>query len=448
MAWVVSKLGPQAIIYPGQQQHARAAIQSLSGPIRQERIFTHLGWSKEGSQWLYLHSGGALGSGGQFSTVQVRLPAALRAYQIEQPQDSKARVQAVRDSLRFLAVAPDRITFPLLAGVYRAAFGEAGFSLFLVGRSGVLKSTLAGLCQQHFGAGMNATRLPAGFQFDHIGLAGIGIPSPRIHLVIDDFAPNGLGDRSLDSIAEKLFRAAGNQQGRSRVNTDGGLSTAHAPRALVLATGEEVPPGQSIRARLLIIEVGPEEVERTTLTECQKAGQQGRFSAAMGAFLVWMAGQYEVLQQRLSVRVEELRDQFYRREVHARLPAATAALQASFEIFLEFAVEVGAIGNAEREELVQRNVRALNEAISRQAKYHRASDPASRFMSLLRVSLSSGASPCLRSTCKGSGGACGVGMAAQVPRSRLERQGTRIGWVAGSGFISGTSGQLQSQLSE
>jgi len=40
MGWVLNKLGPQAIIYPGQQQHARAAIQSLSGSIRQERIFT------------------------------------------------------------------------------------------------------------------------------------------------------------------------------------------------------------------------------------------------------------------------------------------------------------------------------------------------------------------------------------------------------------------------
>jgi hypothetical protein len=218
MGWVLSKLGPQAIIYPGQHQHARAAIQSLSGPISQERIFTHLGWRKEGSQWLYLHGGGAVGSGGQVSTAQVRLPTALQAYQIGPPQDSTERVQAVRDSLRFLSVAPDRITFPLLAGVYRAAFGLAFYA----------KDSL---------------------------------------LVIDDFAPNGLGDRALESIAEKLFRAAGNQQGQSRMHQDGRPSGAHAPRALVLATGEEVPQGQSIRARLLIIDVGPQEVERATLTQ-------------------------------------------------------------------------------------------------------------------------------------------------------------------------------------
>ena len=42
MAWVLPHIGPRAIIYPGQHQHARAAIQSLSGPVHQEHIFTHL----------------------------------------------------------------------------------------------------------------------------------------------------------------------------------------------------------------------------------------------------------------------------------------------------------------------------------------------------------------------------------------------------------------------
>jgi hypothetical protein len=386
MGWVLRRLGPQAIIYPGQQQHARAAIPSLSGSIRQERIFTQLGWRKEGPRWLYLHAGGARADRSRRCMYDCQPLCGL--YQIGQPQDSNERVRAVRDNLRFLSVAPDRITFPLLAGVYRAAFGDAGFSFFLVGRSGVFKSTLAALCQQHFGAAMNAARLPAGFSSTAYALQELAFLAKDALLVIDDFAPNGMKDRTLESIAEKLFRAAGNQQGRSRMNQDGRPSGAHAPRALVLATSEEVPQGQSIRARLLIIDVGPQEVDRATLTECQKAGQQGRFSAAMGAFLVWMAGQYEGLQKRLCARVEEIRGQFHKGAVHARLPSAAAALQSSFEIFLEFAVEIGAIGNAEREELAQRSVRALNELIARQANYQHAGDPAARFMNLLRTGLS------------------------------------------------------------
>ena len=64
MGWVLNRLGPSAIIYPGQQQHARAAIQSLSGAIRREHIFAHLGWRQHGTDWLYLHAGGALAATG------------------------------------------------------------------------------------------------------------------------------------------------------------------------------------------------------------------------------------------------------------------------------------------------------------------------------------------------------------------------------------------------
>ena len=60
MGWVLRELGPHAIIYPGQHQHVRAAIQMMSGQIRQEHVFGHLGWRKERDQWVYLHAGGAI----------------------------------------------------------------------------------------------------------------------------------------------------------------------------------------------------------------------------------------------------------------------------------------------------------------------------------------------------------------------------------------------------
>jgi hypothetical protein len=80
MGWVLNRLGPQAIINPGQQQHVRAAIQSLSDSIRQEQIFAHLGWRKHGTQWVYLHAGGALGANGPWDGLHVQLPAALQNY--------------------------------------------------------------------------------------------------------------------------------------------------------------------------------------------------------------------------------------------------------------------------------------------------------------------------------------------------------------------------------
>ena len=70
MGWVLRKLGPQAIVYPGQHQHVRAAIQWLSGRVPQERIFMHLGWTKQDADWVYLHgawSGGRRGKPQRFT---------------------------------------------------------------------------------------------------------------------------------------------------------------------------------------------------------------------------------------------------------------------------------------------------------------------------------------------------------------------------------------------
>ncbi len=138
------------------------------------------------------------------------------------------------------------------------------------------------------------------------------------------------------------------------------MAAPQPPRALLLGTGEAVPPGQSIRARLIIVTMASQDVDRPILSHCQRAGQDGRLAESMGAFLCWIARDYEQRQQRLQALVLERRNKGYGRVVHARLPGALAELQAAWEMFLEFALEVGAIGSlAEKLELVDRGERGL-----------------------------------------------------------------------------------------
>jgi hypothetical protein len=430
MDWALNRLGPRAIIYPGQKQHTRAAIQWLSREIRQEHIYTHLGWRKHGSRWVYLHAGGALGADGSQPGVQVQVPAALQPYRIQSSQNAQELVDAIGASLSCLSIAPDRITFPLLAAVYRAALGKTDFSVFLAGQTGVFKTALAALCQQHFGASMDATNLPANFASTGNALEGIAFHAKDSLLVVDDFAPTGTcRDGELDRIAERLFRAAGNRQGRSRLIGNGQLSAPKPPRALVLATGEKVPAGQSIRARLLVVEVDPGEINRTQLSRCQKAAQKETLSRAMGAYLVWIAGRYEELQERLRTRVQEIRSLGRGRSIHARLPTALAELQSAWEIFLDFSVEASAITKTEREQLEGRNEQALNELMERQAKYQLAGDPATLFICLLRAALAHGDAHVADRTggipplAAAWGWRCESGSKLHLP------QGPRIGWL-------------------
>ena len=194
----------------------------------------------------------------------------------------------------------------------------------------------------------------------------------------------------LHRTAEWLFRAAGNHQGRTRMSGSGRLSTGQPPRALMLATGEEVPRGQSLRARLLIVDLKLGEVDRLLLNECQKAAQEGRMAAAMGAFLTWVAERYEELQERMRTRARETRNETMSYRSHARLRAILRELQAGWEIWLQFALEAGGIDGREQVELADQVRRALGELAVLQAPYQTAGEPTLRFVALLRVALATG----------------------------------------------------------
>ena len=85
MNWVLRELGPQAIVYPGQHQHARAAIQELSKSVKHDRVYSQMGWNKLDPGWHYLHAGGAIGVQGSTSEVRVRFEDALSGYHLPIP---------------------------------------------------------------------------------------------------------------------------------------------------------------------------------------------------------------------------------------------------------------------------------------------------------------------------------------------------------------------------
>jgi hypothetical protein len=307
------------------------------------------------------------------------------------------------------------------------------FSLFLAGPSGTFKTALAALCQQHFGAEMDARAMPAHFGSTANALESLAFTAKDTMLVVDDFVPAGVaGDETLHGIAERLFRGAGNHQGRSRMSGGGKLRAARPPRALLLATGGEVPRGRNLRARLLIIPVHPGEIDRIFLSKCQDAAQQGQFALAMGAFVRWTAERYEELQAQRQKRVEQLRAAAQAFRCHARLPTTLAELQGAWEICLRFAAEAGAIGAGKQEELGRRTSNALAELSAIQPAYQIAGDPASRFIAHLRAALASGVAHMKNRFGETPDMPFRWGWRPNPKERKWVAQGTCIGWVTES----------------
>jgi hypothetical protein len=395
MGWATEHLGARAVVFPGigLKDHSRAAVQLLSGEVAERRVFSHSGWRElDAHGWAYLHAGGAIGAHGPIASVDVALPDALARMVLPDPPAADELAAAVRAALGMLSVALETITVPVLAAVLRSVLGPADFALHLAGPSGAGKSELAALVQSHFGAEFDARHLSGSWSSTANALEGLAFAAKDAVLVVDDFAPTG-GANDADRAhrdADRLFRAQGNRSGRLRMRQDGTLRAAKPPRGLILSTGEDLPRGQSLRARVLVLEVGPGDVDWNRLTGCQADARAGRYADALAGFLRWNAARYETTQREFQALVPELRQRAAASGEHRRTPDIVANLMAGMGLFLAFARGAGAVSDAERDELLDRSWRALGEAARAQAGHQAPAEPARRFLELLRGAIASG----------------------------------------------------------
>lgn len=391
--WVMELAAGKAVLYAGcgNRDHARAAVQILSGEFPERRVYTHTGWRLVDGQWLYLHADGAIGKDGNVEGVEVALPDALKRYQLPTPPEGEELRDAVRASLGLLdGLASDGTAFALLASVYRSVLGTSDHSTFFLGPTGVFKSELAALGLQHFGSGLDARHLPASWMSTANSLEGIAFAAKDALLVVDDFAPGGstIDIARQHKDADRLFRAQGNGQGRQRMNADSTLRADKSPRGMILSTGEDAPRGHSVRARLLLVEVAPGEVSVKRLTECQR--DSALYAKAMAGFLRWMATRYEQFQKEMPTLLADLRQKALNDGLHARTPSIIASLELGLMTFLRFAHDVEVLDEDAVRNFWKRGRKALMDTAAMQAEHQRDADPAERFVSLVSGLLASG----------------------------------------------------------
>jgi hypothetical protein len=309
----------------------------------------------------------------------------------------------------------------------------------LVGPTGVFKSELAALAMQHFGTGFDRLHLPANWTATANYLEKVAIDFKDALLVVDDFAPSGTQHdiARQHTTAERAFRGAGNRGGRGRMNADSSLRTDYPPRGFIMGTGEDVPRGQSLRSRMMIVEVAPGEVCREGLAAAQAAGQCGAFVGLLGRFIQHLAQTLDALPVSLPQKLSEFRQLAYQDGTHARTPEAVANLALGWQEFLKFAADVGLLSSAESREMFGRVWKALGDAADRQTAHQVIEEPARRFIDLLGSALAGGfahvADP------NGStpfpfapwGWREVVIGAGDSERRDWQEKGTRVGWVDG-----------------
>jgi len=392
--WIEEQLGAAAIVCPvqGMRAHVPVAFKTLSEEVEERRTFTHTGWRHIDGEEVFLHAGGAIGAAGTVESVEVRLPPALRRFELPAPPTGLERAFAVRESLALLTdhLARDRVMFPLTAATYLAALGSATVGVQVVGTTGARKTELAALQQRHFGAEMDAQHLAANWSCTANALGELLFLAKDTLVVIDDFCPRGRrGDvAAYHAKADAVFRGVGNRAGRGRMRPDGTLRSERPARAVAVSTGEDVMDGHSLRARTIILEVRKGEVNLEVLTQRQAAAEQ--YSAAMAAFVQWIAGRRDEVDERRRLEAAEERDRLLGQLGHGRTATIGGQLLFGLRLLLEFARDVGAIELDEHDALLARGRSAILEALGAQQAHHEDADPAELFVELLAGALQSG----------------------------------------------------------
>jgi hypothetical protein len=439
MNWIVQEWGSQAIANAGQgaKDHIRAAIQkfSLNG-VNRRTVYGHTGWRHIDGQWVYLHAGGAIGSNGPIPGIETSLPDTLQCAILPPPPTGDELVKAVRASLSIIDLAAERITAPVQGAVYRAPLGNLDFSLFVVGSTGQFKTELVALAQQHYGGEFNSRNLPGSWVSTANATESLSFAAKDMAFVVDDFAPGGSQSdlARMHREADRIFRGVGNRSGRQRLRSDGTVRPVRPPRSLLISTGEDIPRGHSVRGRMGIVEITKGNITSENLTRCQKDAARGLYTLAMSAYASWLASRIEAIRNGLRDEVRSLRERYYEEGQHARTPGIRADLAIGWKYVLHFALDVGAITEAEVKDYQERAGVGLKVMAQAQAAHQQAAEPVSQFLALIRSALNAGrahvASP--------SGGYPAENPDAWGWRKEdsnegpiWKPQGRRVGWVDG-----------------
>jgi hypothetical protein len=192
----------------------------------------------------------------------------------------------------------------------------------------------------------------------------------------------------MNAKADRIFRGQGNNAGRGRMRQDGvTLRDPAPPRGVTLSTGEDVPRGESLQARVWNLEVSPGDIDFDKVKACQKEGAAGLYAECMSAFLKWVAPQYVAVTARLRELAEKYSLKATRGGQHARTPEIIANLMAGMCLFVGFAREVGAISEDEGKEIRTDTWKSLLQAAAAQTRGLTSEDPARRFLELIGAAI-------------------------------------------------------------
>lgn len=398
--WLLDKWGAKCIIEVGQSRkdHLRYYIQTTAEEAEQSTEYHVTGWKKINGEWHFLLPGN--------NNINVVLNGKLQHYCGADVDDLYDLIDAY--NLYEKPPASSLIIHPLIAFAFLTPLNEflkqAGcmpkFVLFLTGRTGTRKSTLAALFLSFFGQ-FTSSDLPMSFRDTANSIIANAFTLKDVLTCIDDFYPSDNAEmKKLNATAQTVMRAYGDRTGRARLRSDSTLMESRPPQGNAIITGELNPDvGESGTARYFSLELKEEDVDLSSLSVCQSEAADGAYRRTMYAYTEWLKRRYlcddshvEKLKDKLLNWHKIDRNDYYHHNqtCHGRLPETVACLMIGMRFFLQFLKENCVIKQEDQEvelELFRKELYALADLQSESVEQDK---PANIFIRKLYALMESG----------------------------------------------------------
>jgi len=307
--------------------------------------YTHTGWnvSEDNKKRVFLNGGYSITKDGLTDKYSVELDSCFDHFcffKVDEPDEECLR--AVWNGFR--QVLPGSKAIPLLAYVFmtplnemlRGIGREPCFSLYIVGRTGSYKSSVAKLLLNFFGKFSYSDPAPCSFNDTPGSMEKKLAVGADIPLLVDDRRPSQSRDRAQFETAEKyLSSAIGDRAARGRLNADGSAKTPYIPRANAIVTAEEAFQniGSSSTARAVTVEFEKDTVDFQAMYELQQKADS--VNRTMQLYIQWVIQHFDNIKEACPGQLEKYRKEFAD-EGHARLATAFSQLLLGYRMFLLF----------------------------------------------------------------------------------------------------------------
>lgn len=263
----------------------------------------------------------------------------------------------------------------------------AKFLLFLSGRTGTMKTSIASLAFRIFDT---APIIPASFNDSAAAIAEKASETSDQVFWVDDFHPTQASkdDRILQERLEVVTRLYGDRESRSRCGGRGGLQPPKCPGGVCAITGEMLSGSESTLLRYWFLPLEPGDIRDEILSRYQN--DPALLTSNLAFFLDWlgracMTGLLPEWQQIVASREQCLR----KGALPGRPADACAGMQSIAWLLIRYGVTIAAISQQVATPLLEQFYALLERSAQQSALLAQQANPVWMFLEALYTSMQS-----------------------------------------------------------